>query len=156
LIVSGRKFRPVGASGIKDTTYELPIEAGLIASLDPSPDGRAFVEVGWSESGDSLVANRVSLVDGSVERLAVFAGEDAAPPRWLADGSFVIAILETSRTLTWYRIGASGGSPVRLGSPPRFPAEYRISQDGRRVLMILQDQKSDVYLMRNFGEAFKR
>jgi len=156
LIVSRRKFRPVGASGIKDTTYQLPIEAGFIISLDPSPDGRAFVEVGWNQSGDTLLANRVSLVDGSVERLAAFVGEDMLPPRWLADGSLIIAVLETSRTLAWYRIPAGGGSPVRLGSPPRFPAEYRVSQDGRRVLMILRDQKSDIYLMRNFGAAFQR
>jgi tRNA A-37 threonylcarbamoyl transferase component Bud32 len=156
LIASGRKFRAVGVSGVKDTTYQLPPEAGVILSVDPSPDGHAFVEVGWDRTGDSLLANRVSLVDGSVERLATFVGEDMLPPRWLADGNVVIAVLETARTLTWYRIPATGGSPVRLGSPPRFPAQYRISQDGRRVLMILQDQKSDIYLMRNFGEAFKR
>ncbi len=156
LTASGRQFRPVGASGLKDTTYQLPPEAGVILSVDPSPDGRAFVEVGWDRNGDSLVANRVSLVDGSVQRLAAFAGEDMLPPRWLADGNLILAVLETSRTLTWYRIPATGGSAVRLGSPPRFPAQYRISQDGRRVLMILQDQKSDIYLIRNFSEAFKR
>jgi hypothetical protein len=156
MVLSQREFRPVGAAGLKDTTFLLPPDAGIILSLDPSPDGREFVEVGWDRTGDSLLANRVSLLDGSVQRLAMFGGEDALPPRWLEDGNLLVPILETSQTLAWYRIAAKGGPPVRLGSPPRFPAQYRFSQDGRRVLMILQDQKSDIYLMRNFGEAFTR
>jgi hypothetical protein len=156
LIVSARDFRTVGASGLKDTTYQLPSDAGTIFSVDPSPDGKAMVEVGWNRSSDSILVNRISLTDGSVVRLAALVGEDATPPRWLADGSLAISILETSRTLAWYRVPSTGGPAVRLGAAPRFPATYRFSQDGRHVLMIAEDQRSDIYLMRNFGDAFKQ
>jgi hypothetical protein len=87
--------------------------------------------------------------------LASFGAEGSQPPRWLSDGSLIVPILETSWTLAWYRIPATGGKPVRLGSPPRFPANYRLSEDGRRVMARPEDRRTDIYLVPNFGEVLK-
>ncbi|MEO8201975.1 MAG: protein kinase [Gemmatimonadota bacterium] len=156
LITSLRSFRRVGAPGLADSTWEMPFEAGTLSSIDPSPDGRAFVSIGWDPSFDSILVHRVSLVDGTVRRLGTFYGENAEQVRWLSDGSILVAIGETTWNLVWYRIPAGGGPAVRVGAPPRYPADYRFSTDGRRVLMLSNEKHSDIYLARNFGEVFKR
>ncbi|MEO8636584.1 MAG: protein kinase [Gemmatimonadales bacterium] len=156
LTTSPRRFRRVGAPGLPDTTWELPFEVGTISSLDPSPDGQAFVTIGWDPTLDSILVHRVSLVDGSAVRIGTFAGETGAMVRWFSDGSILVSIAETAWNLVWYRIPAGGGPAVRLGSPPRYPADYRFSTDGRRVLMLSNEKHSDIYLARNFGGVFKR
>jgi hypothetical protein len=95
-------------------------------------------------------------MDGSVAQLARLGAEGLQPPRWLDDGTLIVPILETEWTLAWYRIPATGGAPVRLGSPPRYPAAYRLSDDGLRVLARPQDRRTDIYLIPNFGEALKQ
>jgi tRNA A-37 threonylcarbamoyl transferase component Bud32 len=150
-----RTFSVTGRPGISDTIFHLPVEAGEITSFDPSPDGRSAVTMGWDPAYDYILVHRLSLVDGKLERLHRFSGEGSEPARWLSDGSILLAIEETSWELIWYRIPPGGGDPVRIGSAPRFPATYRFSQDGRRVLGLSQDSRSDVYLIRNFGDAFR-
>ena len=150
-----RTFRVVGSAVVKDTFFNLPIEAGFVSSFDPSPDGRSVVTMGWDPNQDYILVHRVSLVDGRFERLHRFSGEGSEPARWLTDGSILLSIEETSWGMGWYRIPPAGGAPVRLGSAPRYPATYRYSVDGRRVLGLSQDRRSDVYLIRNFGEAFR-
>jgi len=153
--VSDQAFRRVGIAGLPDSTLRLPDALGALQSFDPSPDGRAVVALSWDPPGDSVLVHRVSMVDGSVTRLASFGAEGSQPPRWLSDGSLIVPILETSWTLAWYRIPATGGTPVRLGSPPRFPANYRLSEDGRRVMARPEDRRTDIYLVPNFGEVLK-
>jgi hypothetical protein len=156
LVTSLRSYRLIDASGLPDTTRELPFAAGTLSSIDPSPDGRAFVSIGWDPSFDSILVHRVSLVDGSVVRLGAFSGENGDQVRWLSDGSILVAIGETTWNLVWYRIPAGGGAAVRIGSAPRYPADYRFSTDGRRVLMLSNEKQSDIYLARNFGEVYRR
>ncbi len=55
-----------------------------------------------------------------------------------------------------YRIPASGGRPVRLGPVPRYPADYHLSADGRRVVALVEDARTDVWLIRGLAEALKR
>jgi hypothetical protein len=90
-------------------------------ALANSPDGRAAAWLGFDPNGDSLLVERVSLLDGSVRRLAAFYADGAEAPFWLSDGSLLLQIRETAATLAWYRLPAAGGPPVRLGSP-RYPA----------------------------------
>jgi tRNA A-37 threonylcarbamoyl transferase component Bud32 len=156
LVTSLRSVRRVGAPGLPDRTFELPFEAGTLSSIDPSPDGRAFVSIGWNPSYDTILVHRVSLADGSVLRLGTFAGENGEQARWLSDGSILVAVGETSWNEVWYRIPVGGGPAVRLGSPPRYPADYRFSTDGRKVLMLSKEWHSDIYLARNFGEVYRR
>jgi hypothetical protein len=138
--------------GRRDTLLRLAPELGMSNFMEPSPDGRALVSLGWNVTEDSISLFRLSMTDGAVTRLARFAGEGTQQPIWLNDGTILVPILETSWTLAWYRIPAAGGIPVRLGSPPRFPADYRISRDGRRGIARVSDARSDVYVIRNFSE----
>ena len=107
---------------------------------------------GWDATDDSVSVARISLLDGSVTRLARFAGEGSQQPAWLPDGSILVPVLETIWTLAWYRIPADGGKPVRLGSPPRFPATDRFSRDGLSGIARVSDRRADVYLIRNFSD----
>jgi hypothetical protein len=70
-------------------------------------------------------------------------------------GTIIVPLLETAWTLAWYRIPAAGGAPVRLGSPPRFPADYRFSRDGLRGIARVGDRRADVYLIGNFSDLLK-
>jgi len=152
LAVDGRSLRRIGFPGLPDTLFRLPRTYGTISSSDPSPDGRAIVAAGWDATDDSVSVARISLLDGSVTRLARFAGEGSQQPAWLPDGSILVPVLETIWTLAWYRIPAGGGKPVRLGSPPRFPATYRFSRDGLSGIARVSDRRADVYLIRNFSD----
>ncbi|HJS46816.1 MAG TPA: hypothetical protein VJ773_02395, partial [Gemmatimonadales bacterium] len=149
-------IRQVGVPGRPDTAFTLPAEYGWIMGITPSPDGGAVAVVGWDRLGDSLLVARLSLVDGSVARLASFYPESAGQPAWLADGTLIIPIVETEATLAWYRIATGGGPAVRLGSPPRYPAEYSLSSDGRRVVANTSEDTPDIYLIRNFPRLLER
>jgi hypothetical protein len=150
------RFRRVGAPGLPDTTFALP--PGLWGSLGlaSSPDGSAAVWVGWDAQGDSILVERLSLRDGSLSRLAAFYPENAAAPFWLADGTIIVPIEETAATLTWYRIPTGGGAPVRLGSPPRHPALYTMSRDGRRLVANTSEDSPDIFAIRNFSRLLER
>ncbi len=157
LIQTGQaSFRTFGIRGVPDTTWQLPDTTGSIESFDPSPDGRAAVTLGWDLVNDSVVAYRVSFIDGSATRLASFGAEGLDPPRWLADGTVLLPILESTWTMTWFRMPAAGGAVTRLGPTPHFPATYRFSLDGSRALERQSDPRPDVYLVPNFGEVLKR
>ena len=87
LIPTQQSFRRFDIPGLADSTFSLPAALGSVVSIDPSPDGKAFVSISWDPTGDSLLANRVSIVDGSVTRLGAFGAEGSQPPKWFDDGS---------------------------------------------------------------------
>ena len=151
----GRAFRRIGSPGQPDTLFRIPREYGTVSASDPSPDGRAIVAVGWDATDDSVSVLRISTIDGSVTPLVRFAGEGSQQATWLPDGTILVPVLETAWTLGWYRIPAGGGKPVRLGSPPRFPADYRFSRDGLHGIARVSDSRADVYLIRNFADLLK-
>jgi tRNA A-37 threonylcarbamoyl transferase component Bud32 len=149
-------IRRLGVPGVPDTTFVIPEFAFRSIALANSPDGQATAWVGFDPNGDSLLVERVSLLDGSMRRLAAFYADGAGGAFWLSDGSLLLQIRETAATLAWYRLPAGGGPPVRLGSPPRYPAEYTMSLDGRRVVANVQEDRPDIYLIRNFAELWRR
>jgi hypothetical protein len=155
LIPTPQSFHRFDIPGLADSTFPLPAALGSVVSIDPAPDGKAFVSISWDPAGDSLLAHRISTMDGSVTRLGAFGAEGSQPPKWFDDGSIVIPILETSSTLVWYRIPPGGGTPVRMGTPPRYPAVYRFSGDGLRVMARPQERRTDIYLVPNFGEVLR-
>jgi hypothetical protein len=146
-------FRRVGVPGLADSTFPLP--AGWGRNVEPSPDGRAFVVLGWDVNLDSILVHRISLVDGSATRLAAFGGEGMYQPTWLDDGTIIVPVDETAWTQVWYRIPAAGGPPLRMGSPPQVRGSYRISADGRRLLARSADMRTDIYMIRNYDELLK-
>jgi hypothetical protein len=152
----GRAMRRMAIPGLADSTLLLPAAAGFISEASFSPDGREVATVGWDQHFDSVLVHRVSLADGSVRRLAVFSGEGWDGIRWLPDHSIVLGLNETEGTLAWFRLPAAGGAPRRLGTPPRYPASYRLSADGRSAIARRRDARPDVHLIRNFGELLGR
>jgi hypothetical protein len=154
---SGRELRRMGVPGLADSTFHLPEGAYEFYDIDPSPDGRDFVSASWATGWDSIMVHRISLTDGGVTRLASFTeGAWVEGARWLADGTIIVEIAETDWNLAWYRVPEAGGQPVRLGTAPHYPADYSFSADGQRVVALAKDVRSDVYLIRNFGEMLRR
>jgi hypothetical protein len=136
--------------------FSFPEAEGHVLSTMPSPDGRDVVLVGWDRNDDSIVVRRMSLADGRTTHLAAFYADGLQAPQWLPDGTILMPIRETGSTLVWYRIPASGGRPVRLGTPPRAAdANFRMTRDGRLVVARVTSAKADVYLVRNFAELLK-
>jgi dipeptidyl aminopeptidase/acylaminoacyl peptidase len=146
----------LGSPSLPDTFFPLGERWAGYHGLAASPDGRAAVWVGWDEKGDSVLVERVSLEDGATRRLAAFYPFDGSRPYWLGDGTIIVGIRETAATLAWYRIREDGRPPERLGSPPRHPAVYDFSRDGRRVVATVSEDRPDVYVIRNFAELLGR
>jgi len=67
-----------------------------------------------------------------------------------------VRILETSWSEAWYRLAVADGEPVRMGSAPRYPAKYMYSADGRRVLALAEEVRSDVFIMPDFQKVLRR
>jgi len=154
--VSGTTIRLVGIPGRRDTVFAYPEADGVLQSLDPSPDGREAVTVGWDRNGDSIVVRRVSLIDGHAVQLAAFYADGSQRPYWLPGGTLLLQIRETASTWVWYRMPVTGGRPVRTGTPPRSAdGTFRLSSDGRRVLARVTINRPDVYVIRNFAEILR-
>lgn len=143
------------APGLPDTTFAVP-ENSYGAVVAVSPDGRDAVRLAMDATNDSMIVSRISLVDGSARRLAAFHADGSEQTYWLSDGTILFQIRETNATLAWYRLPSTGGTPVRLGMPPRYPADYDMSRDGRHIVANVRDDQTDVYLIRNFGSLLKR
>ncbi len=158
VLLTGKRFRRVHVPGVSDSTLRLPAALGDLgqSAFDPSPDGRAMVTVSWNDLYDSILVHRISVIDGGMTRLAGFAAVDVDQPRWLQDGTIIVPIAETLYSTVWYRLPAGGGPPERLGSPPRFPAKYWLSADGRRMLATAAETRPDIFLIPNFGEMLKQ
>ena len=152
---TGRQLYRIGVRGLADTVFQLGEEAGLPGQGVPSRDGASLATLGWDESFDSVAVQEISLRDGSVRRLAAFSGEGYDMISRLPDGSLQFGVLETEGTLVWYRL-APGDRPARMGPVPRYPASYRMSDDGRRVLARVGDPRPDIFLIRNFGQLLGR
>ena len=143
------------APGLPDTTFTVP-ENSFGAVVGVSPDGRDAVRLAMDANNDSMIVSRISLVDGSARRLPAFHGGGSEAAYWLSDGTIVFQIRETTATLAWYRLSAAGGALVRLGMPPRYPADYDMSRDGRHIVANVRDDQTDVYLIRNFATLLGR
>ncbi len=153
---AGRSLHVRAVPGRADTVFALPESVGHVGTIDPSPDGRMAAMVGWDIDDDSILVHRVDLATGRATRLAAFSGEGWDMMRWLPGDVLQFGILETAGTLAWYAMPAAGGRPTRLGVPPRYPATYRLSDDGRRAIARARDLRRDIYLIRNFGDLLAR
>ena len=153
---SERELRRIRVPGLADTTFHPPTGMTHFMHLSPSPDGREAVLAAWTDGWDSVLVHRMSLTDGRATLLGAFVPEGVSGIRWLTDGSINVQILETSWNLAWYRIPAPGARPVRLGAVPRYPAGYHLSADGRRAVALVEDARTDVWLIRDLGEVLKR
>jgi hypothetical protein len=153
---AGRSLRLIAVPGRPDTTITLAETTGFVGRVDPSPDGRHLATIGWDVQADSILVHRIELATGAATRLAAFSGEGWDMLQWLPGDVLQLGVMETAGTLAWYSLSAAGGRPVRMGVPPRYPASYRLSADGRRALARANDPRRDIYLIRNFGDLLAR
>jgi eukaryotic-like serine/threonine-protein kinase len=154
LVVSNRVpsgLRRFGVPGLPDTVFGMA-ESPFGFVVAASPDGRDAARLGFAPDNSEMVLDRISLLDGSATRLASVRAEGARQTYWLSDGSLVLQLVESSSSLVWFRVPDTGGRPVRLGTPPHYPAEYSISLDGREVVASVRADLPDIYLIRNFQE----
>ena len=154
-ILGERQVQTHGLRARSDTTFTWPADVGFIAALEPAPDGRSVVSISWDRLGDELVLYHTSLIDGQSQRLAVFVGERVGAISWLPDGTLLVAIYENVWRETWYQVPVAGGTPVRIGDAPRPESTYRFARDGLRGVVRSRTALSDIYLIRNFSEAFQ-
>ena len=125
LIPTQQSFRRFDIPGLSDSTFSLPSVLGSVVSIDPSPDGKAFVAISWDPNGDSLLVHRVSIGDGSVTRLAAFGGGGEPAPEMVRrrvdrhphPGDVVDARL-VSDSAEWRETGPDG-NPTEV--PRRLP-----------------------------------
>ena len=148
------EFRRIGVPGLPDSTFPLRRPAGALRGCVTRWPGLRRGGLGrWSATPSSCTASRWSTAVQPDSRASLV--ENVRRPRWLDDGSIIVPVLETAWTMAWYRIPSAGGVAVRLGTPPRFPAEYGISANGRRAVALVEDRHTDIYMIRNFGSVLK-
>lgn len=60
-------------------------------------------------------------------------------------------------TGAWVLYKFAPGQPAeRLGALPHTRADFSVSNDGRHVVMFAYSDKTDVYMIRNFGRMLRR
>jgi hypothetical protein len=135
-----------------DTTIVLAEQWMGAYSASASPDGRHLVVAGWDRAGDSVAFNRLSLADGSFDRIATIWADGWRRPAWLADGRLILPVVEAMGAVVLYTVERYGDPPVRLGPSPWLDANFSWSLDGRAVVANVLDVRPDAYQIRNFPE----
>ncbi len=151
-IVFPDSIRVFGVRARGDTLLAGPPGLSSLDVLEPSPTGDALASVGWNATGDSLLLFRTSLATGTHVRLAAWYAEGIGEVTWTDGGDLLIAIRETQWSDVWYRIPPRGGTPQRLGYPPRAEASYRFARNGLRGVARERTVLSDIFLVREFRE----
>jgi hypothetical protein len=158
VVSSFTKLRRIGVPGMADSSLDIPENLIGIAALSPSPKGLSVALYEMKRQFDTLLVDRISLLDGHTDRLAAFQAEsdpNGDPPVWLPDGSMIIS-LTRDQNVVWFRVPPSGGRLVRVGEAPWNSATYRWSADGRNILATVRNDMADVYAIQNFAELLNR
>lgn len=151
----GRSIRVVGRPGIRDLAWRAPPWIGFMSALSASPDGASLGVLGWDRALDSAIVAQVNLRTGAFTRRGVVAAEDIGNLAWLDDQSLMFDIRETRGTQGLYAIRRDG-APTRVISLPHAPGKYSLSSDGRHFIAVSRSDKTDVYMIKNFGDFLKR
>jgi hypothetical protein len=104
---------------------------------------------------DSVVVATVDIESGHFTRIGTFAGSDPQEIEWLEDGGIMSVFREPGGAWALYRI-PPGRPAEKLGALPHTRAEFSISNDGRHVAMFGYSDKTDIYMIRNFGRMLRQ
>lgn len=109
--------------------------------------GRPWLaSIAFNVDQDSAFLDVTVLPEGRATRWATFkAGSKVPLVSWLADGSLVLWNQETETTATLYRVRGPG-RVERLGTIPRPLESFSTSLDGRRVVLVTNEFRGDVWL----------
>ena len=151
-----RSLSIIRRRGQRDVTWPAPDWIGAIQSISLSPDARSLAVLGLDRQGDSVVVATVNIEDGRFIRLDVLGGEWLGRIRWLEDGNIMFDFRETQGSYALFTT-RPGGPTRRLGDLPFAEDErFSVSKEGTRAAAFSYNIKSDVYMIRNFGEMLQR
>jgi Tol biopolymer transport system component len=142
-------------SGKRDATWRMPDWISIVSDVSPSPDAKSVAVEGLNQSGDSAVVAIVDIESGRFSRIATSAAQEPGRITWLEDGSVMFVIRETQGAPALYRI-VPGRPAERLGALPYNRGDFSSSNDGRHGAAFGYSDKSDVYMIRNFGKMLRR
>jgi hypothetical protein len=144
--------------GRPDTTWTVPAVAGRVTyPMMATADGRAFITFAYDIAGDSFWLGRVPLNGGPNARLAALRSASTPTFVFHPDGGVEYMVDENATTRGWYRVPPGGGRAVRLGDAPlQGTVTWSVSDEGRRIVAVKRDERTDAYLIRNFGAALAR
>jgi serine/threonine protein kinase len=137
-----------------DTGEEKPLvqdeSVGFIFGAKYSPDGKK-VAVNWNRRQPGLWV--ISLMDKSATPLG--SSGDLWPAGWSPDGRLIYAFRYPSSN-SILSIPAGGGNPANVLTLPGDIAEAIVSPDGRRIISVVAEMKSDVWLVENFDPSHRK
>ena len=112
--------------------------------------------IGVDPPSDSVVLARVDVQTGRFSKLATVNAEWPGSIRWTSNGELLFDLPDSSGSRALYSLPADGGNLRRIRALPRFNARYTISADGKRFTALAENDKSDVYMIRNLADILKR
>ena len=149
-----RSISIIRRSGKRDVTWQVPDWISVIGSISPSPDAKSLAVEGMNRSFDSVVVGTVDIDTGRFTRIGSVAGSDPHKIKWLEDGSMMFVLREPQGAFALYRV-ARGRPARRLGGLPYTDADFSVSSDGSHLVAFGYSDKTDVYMIRNFGKMLR-
>jgi hypothetical protein len=137
-----------------DVTWHVPGWISEFGSITPSPDAKLLAVTGGNRSFDSVVVGTVDIDTGRFTRIGTLAGSDPQKIKWIEDGSMMFVFREPQGAYALYTI-ARGKPARRVGGLPYTQADFSVSNDGHHVAAFGYSDKSDVYMIRNFGKMLR-
>jgi dipeptidyl aminopeptidase/acylaminoacyl peptidase len=150
-----RSISIIHRSGKRDVTWHAPDWISYIGSISPSADGELLAVVGKNRSADSVIVATLDIDTGRFTRLGILAGGDPQQIKWIQDGSMMFVFREPQGAFALYRI-APGRPARRVGVLPYTDADFSVSSDGKHVAAFGYSDRSDVYMIRNFGKMLRQ
>ncbi len=150
-----RTLRRLAVPGLRDTAILMP---NRIVAVDVAPDGRMVALAGWNTNQDSLLLFKMSIASGALTPPQAIAGGRIWGLRWMLDGSLVVPMRE-AWGFVLYRVDSVRGGAERVGDIPLEGTAWRalrISRDGRRAVATVSDYRTDIYVIRGFGDLLRR
>jgi dipeptidyl aminopeptidase/acylaminoacyl peptidase len=152
----GSEFFVMDRTGRTQARWKIPAWAGSFTSSSSSPDGKSIAMIGWDHPFDSILVAKVDVATGRFDKVAAMSGEGFDRIKWTSDNRFLFDIGESSGRQMLYSVTPEGTSKREVGVLPRFRALYTIADDGKHVAGFTENDKSDVYMIRNLADILKR
>jgi hypothetical protein len=150
-----RSISVIRRSGKRDVTWHAPDWISHIGGISPSADRKSLAIVGKNRSADSVIVAILDIDTGRFTRLGILAGGDPQQIKWIQDGSMMFVLREPQGAFALYRM-ARDRPARRVGVLPHTDADFSVSNDGNHVAAFGYSDKSDVYMIRNFGKILRR
>jgi dipeptidyl aminopeptidase/acylaminoacyl peptidase len=151
----GRRIQLTRRDGKSVSVWSIPRWMGEVTRYASSPDSRHMAAMGWDNPFDSIVVSKIDVSSGAFTRLASLSGEGFGRVAWTDGGNILFDITESSGNTALYSVQPDGSGLKRVRTLPRLRARYSISSDGKHFAGYSENDKSDIYVIRNLGEIVK-